>query len=75
MKVEIDEHGTLVLKEVFNSIKLVTPDNETITICMRDSGFEACYENSFYSFQKGKVGKVLKYVEEHSPLSFKKLFK
>ena len=55
MKIEVNEHGTIVLKEVFNPIKLVTADNETLIITMRDSGFEVCYENDFYELKQGKV--------------------
>ena len=57
MKIEVNEHGTIVLKEVFNPIKLVTADNETLIITMRDSGFEVCYENEFYELKQGKVSK------------------
>ena len=53
MKIEVNEHGTIVLKEVFNPIKLVTADNETLIITMRDSGFEVCYEND--ELKQGKV--------------------
>ena len=57
MKVEVNEHGTIVLNEVYNPIKLVTGDDETLIITMRDSGFEICYENEFYELKKGKVSK------------------
>lgn len=57
MKIEINEHGTIVLKEIFNPIKLVTADNETLIITMRDSGFEVCYENEFYELKQGNVSK------------------
>ena len=57
MKIEVNEHGTLVLKEVFNPIKLVTSDNETLIITMRDSGYEICYENEFYELKNGTVNK------------------
>jgi len=57
MKIEINEHGTIVLKEVFNPIKLQTKDGETLIITMRDSGYEICYENEFYELKQGKVSK------------------
>ena len=57
MKIEVNEHGTLVLKKVFNPIKLVTSDNETLIITMRDSGYEICYENEFYELKNGVVNK------------------
>lgn len=53
MQVDVNEHGTIVLKEVFNPIKLVTRDDETLIITMRDSGFEICYENKFYELKQG----------------------
>jgi hypothetical protein len=58
MKVEVNEQGTIVLKDVYNPINLVTRDNETIVITMRDSGFEICYENEFYELKKGTVSKM-----------------
>lgn len=57
MKIEVNEHGTIVLKEVFNPIKLVTDDNEFLIITMRDSGFEICYQNDFYNLKEGKVSR------------------
>lgn len=57
MKLEVNEHRTIVLKEVFNPIKLVTADNETLIITMRDSGFEVLYEGEFYELKNGKVSK------------------
>jgi hypothetical protein len=43
-----------VLKEVFNPIKLVTSNNETLIITMRDSDYKICYENEFYELKKKK---------------------
>jgi hypothetical protein len=62
MKIEVNEHGTIVLKEVFNAIKLVTDDGETLIVMMRDSGFEIFYENDFYELKKGKI--ISKYSKE-----------
>jgi len=55
MKIEVDEHGTIVLKKVFNPLKLVTNDNEILLITMRDSGFEAQYAGKFYQLKEGNV--------------------
>jgi hypothetical protein len=60
MKIEVNEHGTIVLKEVFNPIKLVTSENEFLIITMRDSGFEICYQNEFYDLKKGELKKYTK---------------
>ena len=57
MKIEVNEHGTIVLKEVFNPIELQTNDGEILIITMRDSGYEICYENEFYELKNGKVKK------------------
>ena len=40
MKVAVDEQGTLVLKEVFNSIVLETEEGNRFAICMRDDTVE-----------------------------------
>lgn len=55
MKIEVNEYGTIVLKEVYNPIKLVTNDGETLIIMMRDSGFEMFYENEPIDLNNGQV--------------------
>lgn len=55
MKIEVNQHGTIEIKEVFNPIKLVTNEGEVLIITMRDSGYEICYENEFYELKEGKV--------------------
>lgn len=55
MKIEVNEYGTIVLKEVYNPIRLVTNDGETLIITMRDSGFEMWYENEPIDLKKGEV--------------------
>lgn len=55
MKIEVNEHGTVVLKSVFTPIKLTTDAGENLIITMRDSGFEICYQNDFYELKKGVV--------------------
>ncbi len=61
MKVEVNEHGTIILKEVFNPVKLITSDDETLIVTMRDSGYEVCYENEFYELKQGIVKNMKKY--------------
>jgi len=58
MKIEVDEQGTIVLKKVYNAIVLETRDNEFISICMRDTGFEFNYNGIWYSAQKGEIKKL-----------------
>lgn len=40
MRLDADSDGTIVLKEVFNSVVLETAEGNRIAICMRDDGFE-----------------------------------
>ena len=40
MKIEVGEHGELILREVFSGVVFKTGDGEEFSICMRDSGFE-----------------------------------
>jgi hypothetical protein len=53
MKVEISENGNLILKEIFCPIGIKTPDGETLILMMRDSGFEVCYENKWFTIHQG----------------------
>lgn len=55
MELKVIEHGQLELRQVFNPIKLVSPDDEEIFVCMRDSGYEVKYEGKIYSFKEGEV--------------------
>lgn len=52
MKTTITANGLLQLEEVFNPIVLVTKDGEQMSITMRDSGFEFCYNVQMW-FAKG----------------------
>jgi hypothetical protein len=40
MKIEVNEHGSIVLKEVYNSIILETEEGNKFAICMRDDTVE-----------------------------------
>lgn len=40
MKIETNERGELVLKEVFSGVLMEQPDGNKIAICMRDDTFE-----------------------------------
>ena len=55
MKIEVDENGAMVLKEVYNPIVLKSADGETLAVCMRDSGFEFFYEGIPYYAKKGMI--------------------
>ena len=55
MEVNIGEEGQVILSKVYEGITLETNDKETMSICMRDSGFEFTYEGIKYSAQKGVI--------------------
>ena len=40
MKIEVNEDGTLVLKEVYEGIVLETAEGNRLGVCMRDAGLE-----------------------------------
>jgi len=40
MKIEADQNGNLVVKEVFNSLIMETVEGNQIAVCMRDDTFE-----------------------------------
>ncbi len=40
MKIETDENGELVLKEVYSGVFMETSDRNRIGVCMRDDTFE-----------------------------------
>ena len=60
MKIEIGEDSVVILKEVYNSIVLLSNAKEKISVCMRDSGFEFVYEGKCYTAQNGSIKKVKK---------------
>lgn len=55
MKLDVDEKGTVVLTEVFNEIKFITPDKEELYLTMRDGGFEILYNDGLHRLNKGKL--------------------
>jgi len=40
MVLEITKDGGLLLKEVFNGVGFETEEGESLSVCMRDGGFE-----------------------------------
>ena len=40
MKVDVDEQGNIVLKEIYNSVILETEEGNQFAICMRDDTVE-----------------------------------
>lgn len=60
MKTTIGQNGLIELSEIYIPIELVTNDNETMKICMRDSGFEFTYEGEVYHAKQGVISKIEK---------------
>jgi hypothetical protein len=61
MKINVDEHGTIVVTEVYNPTVLKTDAGEEFTIVMRDSGFEFSYGDVHYEAKRGHVKQVQSY--------------
>lgn len=40
MKIEVNEHGTLVLKEIYTDVLLETDEGNALRVCMRDDTLE-----------------------------------
>jgi hypothetical protein len=55
MKITVLENFGIQLEEVFNGITLKTTSGETMSICMRDSGFEFNYQGEWYFAKEGYV--------------------
>lgn len=47
------ENQEIILEEVFNGVTLRTSAGETMSIQMRDSGFELCYQGKLYFAKQG----------------------
>jgi hypothetical protein len=47
MKIDVDQEGVIVLREVFNSVVFEAEGGERLVVCMRDDAFEiAVLDNS-----------------------------
>lgn len=55
MKVTVNEEGDICLEEVFNGIELKSTDGESISICMRDGGFEMRVGGKWYTINNGNI--------------------
>jgi hypothetical protein len=55
MKLTINENGEHLLQEVFTPVVLKTEAGEVLSITMRDSGFEFCYQGEMYFAKEGYV--------------------
>jgi hypothetical protein len=55
MRIEVNQHREMEIREVFNPIRLATRDGEELSVCMRDTGFEITYQGQRYEMKKGEV--------------------
>lgn len=55
MKISVKEDRGILLEEVFNGVEFKSADGESLTVMMRDSGFEVIYEGHYYHLQKGQL--------------------
>ena len=55
MKIEVNEESEIVIKEVYNGVILQTNAGETLTMCMRDSGFEFMYGGKKYEAKNNQL--------------------
>jgi len=65
MKVKVTEDFGIQLEEVFSGLTLKTESGETMSICMRDSGFEFNYQGKLYFAKEGYVEPFHKSVRGH----------
>jgi hypothetical protein len=45
MKIDVDQEGVIVLREVFNSVVFEAEGGERLVVCMRDDAFEIAVIN------------------------------
>ncbi len=55
MKVNVNQDNVIELTEVYVGVRLKSNNNETLDICMRDSGFEFQYDGQWWSAKDGVV--------------------
>lgn len=55
MEITVNQDNLIELEKVFMPVVLTTEDGESLTICMRDSGFEFQYQGDWYIVKEGKV--------------------
>jgi hypothetical protein len=58
MKIEVDENNELLLTEVYNGVGFRTNNGETLSVCMRDSGYEFNYMGDWYEAKDGEIRKL-----------------
>lgn len=69
MKLSVTEEFGIQLEEVFNGITLKNDSGETMSICMRDSGFEFSYQGKWYFAKQGYVEPFHKSIRDNYLIS------
>jgi hypothetical protein len=58
LKITVNDDNNIQFENVYVPIIFKSRDGETISIVMRDSGFEFNYQGEWYDAQRGEVSKV-----------------
>lgn len=58
MEIKVNQDNNIELTKVYSGISLKTDSEETMHICMRDTGFEFNYQGTWYSAQNGTITKL-----------------
>ena len=58
MRIETNESGDINLTEVYNPVLLTTNSGEKLMVVMRDSGFEVCYNDQYFSLNENKIRRL-----------------
>lgn len=62
MELQIIEGNHIELRKVFTGVTFRTEDDETLDVCMRDTGFEIRYNRTWYELKNGAFNKMRKNV-------------
>ncbi len=60
MRIEVDEERNIILRDVYNGVGFISPDGEQFNICMRDGGYEFCYQGMWFRAVRGKMEPMVK---------------
>lgn len=55
MKIEVDEERNIILKDVYNGVGFISPNGETLNVCMRDGGYEFSYQGAWFRAVDGEI--------------------
>jgi hypothetical protein len=58
MKITVNNDSCIQLENVYSGVCFLSDSKETLSVCMRDTGFEINYMGTWYSLQKGNIEKL-----------------